>query len=166
MEPSAFPLPMQHWSKISKSVHSSMQWPGRRRSHAATCVSHPVLVMLGGYGRWGLGILSEWWICDTTTMLWKKVEWLFIFIVHTWMLCTIDCSKSKPVSMVSCLSIEPPFVCYIYSTLATVYIIHWCASSYSIVIINEHTCEAWQYALNITTMSASDNIYSWHNNEL
>ena len=60
----------QHWSKISKPVDRSVKWPEERVGHAGTCVSGPVLVIVGGIR---LSILSECWICDTTDMLWKKV---------------------------------------------------------------------------------------------
>ena len=41
-----------------------------RVGHAATCVSGPVLVIVGG---WDMKMHSDCWISDTTTMQWKKV---------------------------------------------------------------------------------------------
>lgn len=41
----------QHWIKISKPLGSSVQMSVVRSSHAAACVSGPVLVMIGGCGK-------------------------------------------------------------------------------------------------------------------
>ena len=62
----------QHWTKISNTVSRSMQWPERRCAHAATCVSGPLLVILGGATNWET-MTSDCWIYDFITMLWKKV---------------------------------------------------------------------------------------------
>ena len=73
----------QHWTKISKptslatSVCSS-EWPEERHSHAATCVSGPLLVIMGGMGT-RIEIISDCWIYDLTAMLWKKVHVLMYF---------------------------------------------------------------------------------------
>ena len=49
-----------------------MEWPDRRYSHAATCVSGPLLVIMGG-AMSRETMTSDCWIYDFTTMLWKKV---------------------------------------------------------------------------------------------
>ena len=64
------PSSSQHWSKISKPVDRSVQWPEGRVGHAATCVSGSVLLIVGGWDR---NICDECWISDTTTTIWKKV---------------------------------------------------------------------------------------------
>ena len=62
----------QNWIRISEPVGSSVQWPVKRRDHAAACVSDSVLVMIGGYS--GGTTLNDCWICDTTTRHWQKVQ--------------------------------------------------------------------------------------------
>ena len=62
-----------------------------RIDHAATCVSGPVLMMMGGFDLIRQTFdyldpvtLSECWICDTTAMLWKKVCFVpTAGIIHT-----------------------------------------------------------------------------------
>ena len=66
----------QHWTKINKPTRLSanvlsLEWPEERYSHAATCVSGPLLVIMGGFGS---QITSDCWIYDFTAMLWKKVH--------------------------------------------------------------------------------------------
>ena len=68
----------QHWTKISKPAGlsasvCSLEWPEERYNHAATCVSGPLLVIMGGFGSW-MQITSDCWIYDFTAMLWKKVH--------------------------------------------------------------------------------------------
>ena len=63
----------QHWTEISEhtvlsATIRSVEWPERRYGHAATCVSGPLLVIMGGEDT------SDCWIYDLTTMLWKKVH--------------------------------------------------------------------------------------------
>ena len=70
----------QHWTKISNAVSRSMEWPERRYSHAATCVSGPLLVIMGGAMSRETTI-SDCWIYDFTTMLWKKVLVIEKFVV-------------------------------------------------------------------------------------
>ena len=48
-----------------------MEWPEKRGGHAATCVSGPILVIMGGVVD--SETISDCWIYDFTTMLWKKV---------------------------------------------------------------------------------------------
>ena len=60
----------QHWSNISTSMGDSVKWPQERHSHAATHLSGPLFVIVGGYGQ------SDMWLCDTITKLWKKVLFL------------------------------------------------------------------------------------------
>ena len=72
----------QHWTKISKptilvaSVRLS-KWPEKKKkkrfSHAATCVSGPLLVIMEEVPS------SDCWIYDLTAMLWKKVHVLMYF---------------------------------------------------------------------------------------
>ena len=68
----------QHWTKISKpatgltTIFSSVEWPKQRGGHAATCVSGPLLVIIGGMMNMKT-MTSDCWIYDFTTMLWKKV---------------------------------------------------------------------------------------------
>ena len=61
----------QHWTRINKPINRSVEWPERRFYHATTCVSGPLLVIVGGYGD--EGTISECWIGDLTTNQWKKV---------------------------------------------------------------------------------------------
>ena len=49
-----------------------MEWPERRGGHAATCVSGPLLVIMGGMMDMKT-MTNDCWIYDFTTMLWKKV---------------------------------------------------------------------------------------------
>ena len=48
------------------------EWPENRYSHAATCISGPLLVIVGGSRR-AQTIVSDCCICDLNTSLWKKV---------------------------------------------------------------------------------------------
>ena len=57
---------------MSKPVARSVQWPERRRYHAATCVNDSVLVMVGGQDE-VYNTLTECWTCDTAAILWKEV---------------------------------------------------------------------------------------------
>ena len=54
---------------------STTQWNGLRgggSNHATTCVSGPLLVIVGGTGsEWST--ISDCWIGDLTTKQWKKV---------------------------------------------------------------------------------------------
>ena len=52
---------------------STAQWNGLRGgvNHATTCVSGPLLVIVGGYSV--RGTISDCWIGDLTTKQWKKV---------------------------------------------------------------------------------------------
>ena len=49
-----------------------VEWPERRFFHATTCVSGPLLVIVGGDS--GQGAISECWISDLITKQWKKVK--------------------------------------------------------------------------------------------
>ena len=70
----------QHWTKISNptSLVVSVRWPEKRFSHAATCVSGPLLVIMGGMATWK-EMTGDCWIYDLTAMLWKKVHVLMYF---------------------------------------------------------------------------------------
>ena len=47
----------------------------RRHAHAATCISGPLLVIVGG---WVTGEMTcDCWIYDFTTMHWKQVSMLY-----------------------------------------------------------------------------------------
>ena len=78
------PAPLyQHWTKISKPTSlsasiRSLEWPEKRYSHAATCVSGPLLVIMGGVDN-EIVMISDCWIYDLTAMLWKKVHVLMYF---------------------------------------------------------------------------------------
>ena len=61
----------QHWSNISISV----EWPQKRTHHAATHLSGPLFVIVGGEYQ-PFHTLNDMWLCDTTTKLWKKVLFL------------------------------------------------------------------------------------------
>ena len=50
-----------------------MEWPERRCDHATTCVSGPLLMIVGGHNLLGTAI-SDCWIGDLTTKQWKKVS--------------------------------------------------------------------------------------------
>ena len=66
-----------------------MKWPERRCGHtAATCVSGPLLVTMGG-AKSSKTMTNDCWIYDFITMLWKKV--LVIEICNSW-LYTLRCS--------------------------------------------------------------------------
>ena len=61
---------------MSRQVDHPVHCPESRRGHAATWIAGTVLSIIGGYPT-GQGVseypLSGFWICDTATMLWKKV---------------------------------------------------------------------------------------------
>ena len=52
-----------------------MEWPQERSSHAATHLSGPLFVIVGGMDK-SYNSLNDMWLCDTTTKLWKKVVFL------------------------------------------------------------------------------------------
>ena len=52
-----------------------MEWPWERSSHAATHLSGPLFVIVGGMDK-PYNSLHDMWLCDTTTKLWKKVLFL------------------------------------------------------------------------------------------
>ena len=56
-------------------VGHSVEWPQERSHHAATHLSGPLFVIIGGLGQ-SYDILYDMWLCDTTTMLWEKVLFL------------------------------------------------------------------------------------------
>ena len=56
-----------------------MQWPQNRCSHAATCVSDSTFVVIGGRNL--SFTQSDLWLCDTVTMLWKKVSMTYNVLV-------------------------------------------------------------------------------------
>ena len=67
---------LQHWTRINKltgviSLFRSVEWPEKKYNHAATCVSGPLLVIVGGGS--GQSTISDCWIYDLTTKQWKKV---------------------------------------------------------------------------------------------
>ena len=72
-------LSSQNWSKIKKPVSQSVQWPVRRRAHAASHITGPVFVMSGGYGG---SILSDMWLCDTN-------QWIKVFHMNLVTTCTL-----------------------------------------------------------------------------
>ena len=49
-----------------------MEWPAKRGVHAATCVSGPLLVIMGGMMNTET-VTGDCWIYDFTTKRWKKV---------------------------------------------------------------------------------------------
>ena len=53
----------------------SVEWPRERSSHAATHLSGPLFVIVGGEDL-SYDILNDIWLCDTATKLWKKVLFL------------------------------------------------------------------------------------------
>ena len=53
-------LSSQNWTKIKKPVSQSVQWPVRRRAHAASHITGPVFVMSGGARD--LSTLSDIWL--------------------------------------------------------------------------------------------------------
>ena len=63
----------QHWTRINKRtiLFRSVKWPKGRYAHATTCVSGPLLVIVGGDN--GRSTISNCWIGDLTTKQWKKV---------------------------------------------------------------------------------------------
>ena len=68
----------QHWTNISKptglaAIVHSLERPEERSGHAATCVSGPLLVIMGGVDS-EIKMISNCWIYDLTAMLWKKVH--------------------------------------------------------------------------------------------
>ena len=68
-------LIFQHWSNISTSIGHSVEWPRKISRHAATHLSGPLFVIVGGLGPYPTPV-NEMWLCDTTTKLWKKVLFL------------------------------------------------------------------------------------------
>ena len=61
----------QDWTRINKPINRSVKWPEGRCDHATTCVSGPLLVIVGGRSGWRT--ISDCWIGDLTTKQWKKV---------------------------------------------------------------------------------------------
>ena len=53
--------------------------PQRRSHHAATHLSGPLFMIVGGMDKSGYA-LNEMWLCDTTTKLWKMVLFLTVFM--------------------------------------------------------------------------------------
>ena len=72
-------LSSQNWSKIKKPVSQSVQWPVGRRAHAASHITGPVFVMIGGYGG---GTLSDMWIYDPN-------QWIKVFHMNLVTTCTL-----------------------------------------------------------------------------
>ena len=70
----------QHWINISTSI---VEWPKKRMHHAATRLSGPLFVIVGGEYQYPRH-LNDMWLCDTTTKLWKKV----LFLVKILCVCT------------------------------------------------------------------------------
>ena len=62
----------QHWTRINKPINRSVEWPVGRSAHATTCVSGPLLVIVGGLSEC-LSTISDCWIGDLTTKQCKKV---------------------------------------------------------------------------------------------
>ena len=67
-------------SNISTSIGHSVEWPQKRTHYAATHLSGPLFVIVGGMDQSGF-TLMDMWLCDTTTKLWKRV--LIIVSYHT-----------------------------------------------------------------------------------
>ena len=65
----------QHWSNISTFIGHSVEWPRKRIHHAATHLSGPLFVLVGGVDQYA-HTLKDMWLCDTTTKLWKNVLFL------------------------------------------------------------------------------------------
>ena len=85
----------QHWTKIRKPTELSLmfslvKWPAARVGHAAACVSGPLLVIMGGMMNWTT-VISDCWIYDFTTMLWKKVLVSEICLLY-FMTCITSCT--------------------------------------------------------------------------
>ena len=57
---------------MNKPINRSVEWPEKRCAHATTCVSGPLLVIVGGLCE-QLSTISDCWIGDLTTKQWKKV---------------------------------------------------------------------------------------------
>ena len=73
---------LQRWNNISTSIGHPVEWPHRRSHHAATHLSGPLFVIVGGLNQSG-HTLNEMWLCDTTTKLWKTVLLLVtVLCVH------------------------------------------------------------------------------------
>ena len=75
-------LSSQNWSKIKKPVSQSVQWPKRRRSHAASHITGPLFVMSGGDGGDSLSPLSDIWLYDTN-------QWIKVFHMNLVTTCTL-----------------------------------------------------------------------------
>ena len=75
-------LSSQNWSKIKKPVSQSVQWPERRRAHAASHITGPVFVMSGGDRGRTLSDLSDMWLYDTN-------QWIKVFHMNLVTTCTL-----------------------------------------------------------------------------
>ena len=73
-------LSSQNWSRIKKPVSQSVQWPVRRRAHAASHITGPVFVMSGGARD--LSTLSDIWLYDTN-------QWIKVFDMNLVTTCTL-----------------------------------------------------------------------------
>ena len=69
---SALPLTSTGPGSTNLSTAQCMEWPEWRCDHATTCVSGPLLVIVGGLSS-ELNTISDCWIGDLTTKQWKKV---------------------------------------------------------------------------------------------
>ena len=78
------------------SVSHSVEWPQERRSsHAASHLSGPLFVIVGGAGKSYCHTLNDMWLCDTTTKLWTKVYTCsYLSTLHVLMFITILCNKT------------------------------------------------------------------------
>ena len=88
---SLLPVPAVHDNSVplpstgatsDTSIGHSVERPQERNHHAATHLSGPLFVVVGGEYQ-PFRTLNDMWLCDTTTKLWKKV----LFLVTSTFLC-------------------------------------------------------------------------------
>ena len=79
-------LSSQNWTKIKKPISQSVQWPERRRAHAASHITGPMFVMIGGFDAFDCyGYGSSWsdmWLYDTN-------QWIKVFHMNLVTTCTL-----------------------------------------------------------------------------
>ena len=81
-----------------------MEFPQKRSHHAATHLSGPLFVIVGGMGQ-SSDTLNDMWLCDTTTKLWKVLFLVTVLSVHKQVIMLSVNSLDGNLAIALCLSI-------------------------------------------------------------